>query len=82
MTLFTQEVGLISGPSMQLEVVRTIGDKEILEVQMEHKVKTIKVLEKHKIRPKAKARITIPLYHMTSKFVVKPTFKIDVLKME
>jgi hypothetical protein len=40
---------------MQLEVLSTIGNKEILKVQMEHKVKTIKVLERHKIHPKAKA---------------------------
>jgi hypothetical protein len=82
MTLFTQEVGLTFGPFMQLEAVRTIGDKEILKVQMEHKVKSIKVLEKHKIHPKAKAQMNISLCHMISMFVVKPTFKIDVLKME
>jgi hypothetical protein len=35
--------------------MKTIGDKEILKVQMEHKVKIVEVLEKHKIHPKAKA---------------------------
>jgi hypothetical protein len=46
MTLSIQEVGLTFGPSTQLEVVRTIGNKEILEVQMVHKVKTVTVLER------------------------------------
>jgi hypothetical protein len=32
MTLSTQEVGLTFGPFTQLEVVNTIGDKEILQV--------------------------------------------------
>jgi hypothetical protein len=40
------------------------------------------VLEKHKIHPKAKARMNIPLYCMISMVVVKPTLKIDVFKME
>jgi hypothetical protein len=75
-------VGLTYGPFMQLEVVSTTGDKEILKVQMEHKVKTIKVLERHKIHPKAKAQMNIRLGHMISMPVVKPIFKIDVLKME
>jgi hypothetical protein len=55
MTLSTQEVGLTFGPSMQLEAVNTIGDNEIIEVQMEHKVNIVKVMERHKIHPKAKA---------------------------
>ncbi len=45
---------------------------------MEHKVKTIEVLEKHKIHPKAKAWMNIPLYRM----IFRPTFKINVFKME
>ncbi len=49
---------------------------------MEHKVKTVKVLEKHKIHPKAKAWMNIPLCHMISVLVVKLTLKIDVFKME
>lgn len=49
---------------------------------MEHKVKIVKVLERHKIHPKAKAQMNIPLCCMISMLVVKPTFKIDVLKME
>jgi hypothetical protein len=34
--------------------MNTTRDKEIFEVQMEHKVKIVKVLERHKIHPKAK----------------------------
>jgi hypothetical protein len=82
MTLSTQEVGLTSGLSSQLEAMKTIGDKEILEVQMQHKVKIVEVLEKHKIHPKAKAWMNIPLCCMTSMPIVKLAFKIDVLKME
>jgi len=44
-------------------------------------VKIVEVLERHKIHPKAKARMNIPLYHMISMLVVRPTFKINVLKM-
>jgi hypothetical protein len=67
---------------MQLEAMRTIGNKEILKVQMEHKVNTIEVLEKHKIHPKAKAWMNIPLRCMISMLVVRLVFKINVLKME
>jgi hypothetical protein len=34
--------------------MRTTRNKEVLQVQMEHKVKTIEVLERHKIHPKVK----------------------------
>jgi len=54
---------------MQLEAVITTKDKEILKVQMKHKVTTIKVPEKHKIHPKAKAWMNISLYRMISMFV-------------
>jgi hypothetical protein len=67
---------------MQLEAINTIRDKEIIEVQMEHKVKIVEVLETHKIHPKAKARMNIPLCHMISMPVVKPTLKIDMLKIK
>jgi hypothetical protein len=80
--MYTQEVGLTSRPSTQLEVVSTIKDKEILEVEMEHKVKTVEVLKRHKIHPKAKVRMNIPLCRMISMSYVRPTFKIDVFKME
>jgi hypothetical protein len=49
---------------------------------MEHKVKTVKMLERHKIHLKAKAWMNIPLCCMISMPVVKSAFKIDVLKME
>jgi hypothetical protein len=48
---------------------------------MEHKVKIVKVLERHKIHPKTKIRMNIPFYHMISMLIVRPTL-IDVLKME
>jgi hypothetical protein len=67
---------------MQLEAVGTTGDREILEVQIEHKVKIVEVLENHKIHPKAKAWMNIPLCYIISMLVLKPTLKIDVLKME
>ncbi len=66
----------------QLEALSRTGDKEIFKIQMEHKVKTVKVLERHKIHPKAKAQMNIPLCHVISMPIVKLTFKIDVLKME
>jgi hypothetical protein len=49
---------------------------------MEHKVKTVKMLERHKIHPKAQAWMNILLYRMISMLVVRSTFKIDVFKME
>jgi hypothetical protein len=49
---------------------------------MEHKVKLVEVLERHKIHPKAKAQMNIPLCRMISMLVVRPTLKINVLKME
>ncbi len=73
---------MTSRPSMQLEAVGTTGDREILEVQIEHKVKIVEVLENHKIHPKAKAWMNIPLCYIISMLVLKPTLKIDVLKME
>jgi hypothetical protein len=44
---------------------------------MEHKVKIIEALEKHKIHPKAKAWMNIPLYHMIFMLIVGPTFKME-----
>jgi hypothetical protein len=49
---------------------------------VEHKVKIVEVLERHKIHPKAKAHINIPLCYMISMPIVRPTLKINVLKME
>jgi hypothetical protein len=65
-----------------LETLRTIGDKEILEVQFKHRVKIVEVLERHKIHPKTKARMNITLCRMISMPIVRPTLKINVLKME
>jgi hypothetical protein len=67
---------------MQLEVINTTRDKDIFQVKMEHKVQTIEVLERHKIHPKTKAAMNIPLYRIISMPVVKPTLKINVVKME
>jgi hypothetical protein len=49
---------------------------------MEHKVKIVEVLERHKFHPKANAQMNIPLCHMISMLVVRPTLKINVLDME
>jgi hypothetical protein len=40
------------------------------------------VLNKYKILPKNKVRMSIPLCQLLSMLVVHPTFKLDVLKME
>ncbi len=75
-------MGLTFGPSMQLESINTIGDKGVLQVQMEHKFKIIEVLERHKIHPKAKVQMNIPLRSIISMAIVYPTLKINVFKME
>ncbi len=49
---------------------------------MEHKVKTINVLERHKIHPKVKAQMNISLCCMISMPVVRLTLNINVLNME
>jgi hypothetical protein len=49
---------------------------------MKHKGKIVELLEKHKIHPKTKARMDIPLCYMISTLVIRPTLNIDVLKME
>ncbi len=82
MILFTQETSLTFGPSTQLEAINTTRDKDVLQVQMEHKVKTMKVLERHKIHLEAVAQMNIPLCCMISMPIVQLAFKIDVLKME
>ncbi len=51
-------------------------------MQIHHKFKTMEVLDKHKITPKEKASMNIPLYMTISMPMVRPTLKIDVLKME
>jgi hypothetical protein len=52
-------------------------DDKIQKVQVHHKFKIVEVLDKHK-----KAWMNIPLCIMISMLVVRPTLKIDVLKME
>jgi hypothetical protein len=42
----------------------------------------MEVLDRHKIVPKEKAQMNIPLCRMISMLVMKSTLKIDVLKME
>ncbi len=49
---------------------------------MEHKVKIVKVLERHKIHPKAKVQMNIPFCRMISMSVKRLAFKIDVFNME
>jgi hypothetical protein len=39
---------------------------------MEHKVKIIEVLERHKIHPKTKVQMNIPFYCMISMPIVRP----------
>jgi hypothetical protein len=57
-------------------------DDTIHKVQVHHKFKIMEVLDKHKIFPKQKARMNIPLSIMVSMPMVRPTLKIDVVKME
>jgi hypothetical protein len=47
-----------------------------------NKINVIEILEKHKMLPKRKAQIKMPLYKMILMPIVCPTLKIDVLKME
>jgi hypothetical protein len=42
----------------------------------------MEVLDRHKIVPKEKARMSIPLCRMISMHVMRSILKIDVLKME
>jgi hypothetical protein len=49
---------------------------------MEHKVKIVEALERHKIHLKAKVQMNIRFCCMISMLVVRLAFKIDVFKME
>jgi hypothetical protein len=51
-------------------------------IPCENKLNTLKVLDKYKIFPKNKARMSIPLCRLLTMLVVRSTFKIDMLKME
>jgi hypothetical protein len=57
-------------------------DNAIQQVHNQTKFKTINVLEKHKMSPKEKSRMPIPLCRMILMRVVTPALKIDILKME
>jgi hypothetical protein len=56
-------------------------DRIIQVVQM-NKINTTLCLEKYKMFPKRKAKMNILLYKMILMHVVRPTLKIDILKME
>jgi hypothetical protein len=49
---------------------------------MHQKFETMEVMEKHKIYPKKKVQMNIPLYKMISMPVIHLALKINVLKME
>lgn len=56
--------------------------RTIKVIQWHNKLNIGKVLDKYKIFPKNKARMSIPLcWHLFMR-IVRPTLKIDVLKME
>lgn len=55
-----QEVGQNSLSSIPLDALISSGDKGMLQVQMEHKFKTVDVLEKHKIHWQWKHKWTFP----------------------
>jgi hypothetical protein len=63
--------------------------EKTIQVVQEQKINLIVILEKHKMLPKRKAKMNIPLCRMISMLLVCPTMlvmhpilKIDVLKME
>ncbi len=51
-------------------------------IQQHNKLNIVEVLDKYKILPKNKARMSIPLCWFFFMFIVRLTLKIDVLKME
>jgi hypothetical protein len=57
-------------------------DNAIQQVHNQKKFKTINVLERHKMSPKEKSRMPIPLCPMILMPIVTPALKIDILKME
>ncbi len=46
------------------------------------KINKKEIIKKYKISPKRKACMVIPLCRMVPMPIVRPTFKIDILKME
>jgi len=55
---------------------------ETIKKNVHHKFKTVEVFNRHKIIPKAKAQMNIPLCRMIFMPRGRPTLKIDTLKME
>jgi hypothetical protein len=53
-----------------------------IQVVQQHKFNLTKVLDKHKLLPKRKARMNIPLCRMIFMFVIGLAFNINVLKMK
>jgi hypothetical protein len=59
-----------------------ILNKQIINVQKNHKVSTNPIIEELKIQPTSKAKLRIPLCHMISMPIVRPTLLVDAKKME
>jgi hypothetical protein len=57
-------------------------DKTLKVLQSQTKFNSAKVLDKHKMVPKRKVQMAIPLFKMISMPIVCPTLKIDVFKIE
>jgi hypothetical protein len=53
-----------------------------IQVIQKQKCNSIEILDNHKMLPKRKAQMNIPLCKMISMLVMHLTFKISVLKME
>jgi len=51
-------------------------------IQHQNKLNIFEVLDKYKILPKNKVRMSIPLCHLLTMLIVRPTLNINVLKME
>jgi hypothetical protein len=57
-------------------------DETIKKIQVHHKFKIVEVFNRHKIIPREKAQMNIPLCRMIFVPRGRPTLKIDTLKME
>jgi hypothetical protein len=57
-------------------------DMQIIIVQKDHKVSINYIIKDLKIQLTSKARLCIPLCHMMSMPIVRPTLLVDVKKME
>jgi hypothetical protein len=56
--------------------------KTIRTMENQTKINTKEILEKYKISQKHKVHMVVPLCRMVPMLVVRPTLKIDILKME